>query len=86
MAGWDFCLDQVFYGYRRRSSADGKSPFEVLYGVKSRFSEEKEASILPSTKEAREFELAIALAARAERVVPRMVTENRSSKQEIGYC
>ena len=38
------------------------------------------ASILSSTKEAREFELAIALAARAERVVPRMVTEEQKFK------
>ena len=80
MSDWDLCLDQVLFGYSRRSSTDGKSPFEVLYGVKSRFSEENEASILPSTNEAREFELAIALAARAERVVPRMVTEEQKFK------
>ena len=65
---------------RRRYSADGKYPFEVLYGVKSRFSEENEASILPSTKEERGFELAIALVAHAERVVPRMVMEEQKFK------
>ena len=55
MLDWDLCLDQVLYGYRRRSSTDVKSSFEVLYGVKSRFSEENEGSIQRSTKEAREF-------------------------------
>ena len=56
------------------------NPFEVLYGVKSRFSEENEASILPSTKEARAFQLVIALTARAERVVPQMVSEEQKLK------
>ena len=37
-------------------------PFKVLYCAKSRFSEENKVSIQPSTKEARELELAIALA------------------------
>ena len=80
MADWDLCLDQVLYGYRLRSGTGGKSPFKVLSGIKSRFSDENEASILPSTKESREFELAIALAARAERVVSRMVTEEQKFK------
>ena len=77
MSDWDLCLDQDQYGYRRSSSTDGKSPLEVLPGVKSRFSEENEASILPCTKEAREFELAVALSACEERVVPRMVIEEQ---------
>ena len=71
----NLCLDLVLYRYRRRSSTEKKSPFQVLCFVKSRFSEENEASIQPSTKEAIEFELAIVLARTAERVVPRMVTE-----------
>ena len=50
------------------------NPLRILYCVKSPFAEEKEASNLSSTKEEREFELSIALVARAERVVPRMVT------------
>ena len=45
MSDLDLCLDQVLYGYSRHSSTDDKSPFEVLYGVKSRFSEENEAYI-----------------------------------------
>ena len=80
MADWDLRLDQVLYGYLLRSGTDRKSPFKFLYGVKSLFSDENEASVLPSTKEAREFELAIALAARAERVVSRMVTEEQKFK------
>ena len=80
MSEWDLCLDQVLYGYRRRSSTDGKSPFELLYGVKSRFSGENETSIPPSTDGARQLELGIALAARAERLVPQMVTEEQKFK------
>ena len=45
MLSRNLCLDQVQYGYRRPSNTDGKSSFEVLFGVKSRFSEENEASI-----------------------------------------
>ena len=45
MLDWDLCLNQVLYGYRRRSTTDVKFSFEMLYGVKSRFSEENEASI-----------------------------------------
>ena len=55
MSDRDLSLDHVLYGYRQRSSTDGKSPFEVLYGFKYRFSEENETSILRRTKEAREF-------------------------------
>ena len=51
-----------------------------MYGVKTRFLEENKASIQLSIKEAREFELAITLVARAERVVPRMVTEEQKFK------
>ena len=80
ISDWALCLDQVLYGYHRRSSTDGESAFEVLYVVKSRFSEQNEASVLPSTKEASEFELTIGLAARAERVVPLMVTEEQKFK------
>ena len=80
MSDWDLWLEKVLYGYRRRSSTEGKSPFEVLYGVQSRFSEENETSNLPSTKEAREFELAIALSEHAERAVRRMVKGEQKLK------
>ena len=50
------------------------NPLRILYGAKSPFAEENEASNLSSSKEEREFELAIALVARGERVVPRTVT------------
>ena len=83
MSDWVLCFDEVLIGYRRRSSTDGKFPFEVLYDVKSRFSEENEASTPLSTEESKEFELAIALAACAERVVPRMMTEEQIFK--TGY-
>ena len=35
MLEWDLCLDHALYWYRRRSSADDKSPFEALYGFKA---------------------------------------------------
>ena len=80
MSDWNLCLGQALYGYPRCLNTVGKYPFEVLSSVESRFSEENEASILSSTKEAREFELAIALVALVEKVVTRMVTEEQKFK------
>ena len=33
----DECLAEILGGYRRRPGADGKSPFEVLFGIRPRF-------------------------------------------------
>ena len=35
---WNVCLGRILGGYRGRPSTDGKSPFEVLFGIKPRFS------------------------------------------------
>ena len=34
---WDVCLGEILGGYRRRPGTDGKSPFEILFGIKPRF-------------------------------------------------
>ena len=44
---WDACIDSVLYGYRRRLGKDGKSPFEILYGVQPRFPKEGPAFVVP---------------------------------------
>ncbi len=35
--GWDVCLANVIYRYKRRPGPDRVVPFEILFGVKSRF-------------------------------------------------
>ncbi len=35
---WDTCLGQILGGYRRRPGTDGKFRFEILFGIKPRFS------------------------------------------------
>ena len=72
---WDQSLEDVLYRYRRRPGTDGIAPFEILFGVKPRF------SIEPSVRtagadvltHARSFELAMGLINRAERLVTRTV-------------
>ncbi len=65
----------MLYGYRREPGTDGITPFEILDGVKPRFSIEPSvcapgAEILSQT---RPFKLAMALINRSERLVPRTV-------------
>ncbi len=35
---WDVFLGSIRGGYRRRLGTDGKSSFEILFGIKPRFS------------------------------------------------
>ena len=37
---WDAWISRVLSGYRKRPGADGMSPFEILFGVKPRFTHE----------------------------------------------
>ncbi len=69
---WDECLTDVVTGYRRRPAKDGKSPFEILFGVKPRVDYEPER-VLTSAKDeqlVRTFENALVQVARITRVVP----------------
>ena len=72
---WVQSLEYALYRYRRIPGMDGIAPFEILFGVKPRF------SIQPSVRtsgaevlsHARSFELAMALLNFAEPLVPRSV-------------
>ena len=80
----DTCLRSALYGYRRKPGADGASPFEVLFGVKPRIAIDgveavPEESIVAN---ARPLELALALIMRAERLIPRI--ESQEAIFEIG--
>ncbi len=64
----------MLYGYRRGPGTDAIAPFEILFGVKPRFSIEPSVST-PGAEvlsQARSFELAKALINHAERLVPRI--------------
>ena len=76
---WDVCLDSVLYGYRRRMGPDGKSPFEILYGVPARFPHESNNYFLKENEKdmARKLEISMVLSMRAERLVPRMISGER---------
>ena len=37
---WDECVGEILGGYRRRPGTDGKSPFEILLGIRPRFAVE----------------------------------------------
>ena len=82
---WDDCLGEILGGYRRRPGTDGKSPFEMLFGIRPRFAVEPPQLDLVAfnTDLAREFEVAIAKSARVSRIVPR-VAEKWTNKFEVG--
>ena len=69
---WDQCLREILGGYRRLPGTDGKSPFEVLFGIRPRFAVESPElePIAFDANFAREFEVAIAKSLRASRIVP----------------
>ncbi len=80
---WDRSLEDVLYRYSRKPGTDGIGPFEILYSVKPRFLIEPSvcapgAEVL---SHARDFELAMALINRAERLVPR--TDHTDTRYEI---
>ena len=82
---WDDCLGEILVGYRRRPGTDGKSPFEVLLGIRPRFAVESPElePIAFNMNVAREFEVAIAKSLSASRIVP-TAPENRTNKFEVG--
>ncbi len=75
---WDECLDKVVYGYRRRRGNDGRSPFEVIFGVIPRLAGQQSVNVLPiSTMEtSRLFELVMAIVWPAERIVQRSIVDD----------
>ena len=76
---WDICIPDVLTGYRRKPGFDGNSPFEILYGIKPRTQPvppmidtlPHDASII------REFEMAMTIALRANRLVPMGSTKGK---------
>lgn len=38
---WDICFECILSKYRRRPGADGKSQFQVMFGVKPKFAYEQ---------------------------------------------
>ncbi len=77
-------LEDVLYGYRRRLRTDGIAPFEILLGVKPRFSIEPSVRtpVAEVLSRARFFELAMALINSAERLVPHTV--HGDTRYQIG--
>ena len=69
---WDLCIDLFLGGYRRRPGHDGKSPFEVMFGVKPRFAGEVTIMerLASNRSMVRSYEVASVKAARAARIVP----------------
>ena len=69
---WDECLNDVLQGYRRRPYPDGASPFEMVFGIKSRGSHEppRVEEVGENVSLMREFELAAVKALRATRLIP----------------
>ena len=82
---WDNCLGEVLEVYRRRPGTDGKSPFEILFGIRPRFAVELPQLELVAfnTGFAREFEVAIAKSHRASRIV-QSAPEKWTRKFEVG--
>ncbi len=81
---WDASLENVLYGNRRRPRPDGVEPFQILFGVKPRFTIES-AGTSPGEEvlaNARPFELAMGLISRAERLVPRIL--QKEAHYQIG--
>ena len=69
---WDAWINRILGGYRKRPGADGKSPFEILFGVKPRFTHEPpvDEPVAWGVGMVRDVEVASVKARRAERVVP----------------
>ena len=82
---WDEQLGEILGGYRRRPGTDGKSPFEILFGLGPRFALEPSQFDLVAFNIdlAREFEIFIMRSARASRIVP-SAPEKWTRKFEVG--
>ena len=82
---WDDYLGEILGGYRGRPGIDGKSPFEILFGIRSSFAVEpaKLELVAFNTDLAREFETAIAKSARVSLIVTvRQRSGNSNSKSD----
>ena len=82
---WDECLGEILGCYRRRPGIDGKSPFEIFFGVRPRFAVESPQIYLAAlnTDFDREFEIAIADSVNKSRIVP-STQEKWTNKFELG--
>ena len=78
---WDASLENVLYGYRHRLGSDGVAPFEILFGVKSRFQIESYGAIPGEgvLANARPFDLALALINRPNALYPAPFKKKRTT-------
>ena len=69
---WDTCLGQVLGGYRRRPCTYGKSPFEILLGIKLSFSFEAPyyGPVAANGELIRGTEIALVKSLKSSRIVP----------------
>jgi hypothetical protein len=78
---WDKKIPSILYGYRRKRQADGRSPFEILYGAKPRLTGVDPVSLIDEPTEAhRQIELLAYRAARASRRTSKMNQEENRFK------
>ena len=82
---WNHCLGEILGRYRRRPGTNGKSPFEILFGIRPRFTVEplRLEVIAFNTTFAREFDVGIAKSVGASRIGP-SAPEKWSNKFEVG--
>ena len=68
---WDNFLEEILGGYRRRAGTDGKSHFEILFGIRASFAVEPPQLDLVAFNIdlTREFEIAISKSAGVSRIV-----------------
>ncbi len=69
---WSRYLNDTLVGYRRHPGTDGKTPLEVLFGIKPRFSIEiPQADYVASDSNLiRDLKVALAVSLRTSRIVP----------------
>ena len=68
---WSQYLSDILGGHRRRPSNDGKTLFEVLFGIKPRFSIEtlRADYVVSDSNMLRDLEIALSMSLRASRIV-----------------
>ena len=81
---WDLDVPHILGGYRRKPGPDGKYPYELVFGLKPRFSHEPPGypSLARDADLIRDFELAVVKASRAFRCVTG--TQHEEPKFRVG--
>ena len=69
---WSRYLSDILGGYRKRPGNDVNTPFEVFFGIKSRFSIEppRAGYVASDSNKIRDLALALAMSLRVPRIVP----------------